>query len=91
MTGRRACLLISQSKSFDFKPLNFFYWMHTKSSVYDAPVVTEEEIVARIVVATVDILAMPGTLERVRQSLGRRCPICINVDYNYENVVISKF
>jgi hypothetical protein len=66
-------------RSPDLTPLDFFFWGHMKSLVYDTPVESEEELVARIAVASGDIAAMPGIFERVRQSCARRCRNCIDV------------
>ena len=48
-----------------------------KSLVYETPVNSEEELVARIAVAAGDISATPGVFQRVRQSLQHRYEICI--------------
>ncbi|GBN96726.1 hypothetical protein AVEN_84024-1 [Araneus ventricosus] len=47
-----------------------------KSLVYEKPVDSSEDLVARIVVASDKIGATPGIFERVRQSFLRRCELC---------------
>ncbi|GFV10172.1 uncharacterized protein TNCV_3661241 [Trichonephila clavipes] len=42
-------------RSPDFNPLNFFLWGHLESLVYATPVVTVEDLTARIVVTSSDI------------------------------------
>ncbi|GBL82217.1 hypothetical protein AVEN_252404-1 [Araneus ventricosus] len=48
-------------------PLDFFFWGHMKSLVYQTPVDSAEDLVARIVVAAHKINT-PGIFERVCQS-----------------------
>ncbi|KAJ4447246.1 hypothetical protein ANN_09250 [Periplaneta americana] len=49
----------------DLTPLNFFLWGLMKSLVYEAPVETAEDLVARVVVAAGEIADTPGVIERV--------------------------
>lgn len=63
-------------RSPDLNPLDFFFWGHLKSLVYQTPVDTLEDLTARIVVASADIASTPGMFERVRQSFVRRCRLC---------------
>ncbi|GBM06815.1 hypothetical protein AVEN_173577-1 [Araneus ventricosus] len=61
-------------RSTALNPLGFFFWGHTKSLVYETPVDSAEDLVARIVVDKIN--TTPGILERVRQSFLRRCELC---------------
>ncbi|GBM48764.1 hypothetical protein AVEN_24952-1 [Araneus ventricosus] len=63
-------------RSPDLNPLDFFFWGHKKSLVYETPVDSAEDFVQRIVVATDKINTTPGIFERVRQSFLRRCELC---------------
>ena len=66
-------------RSPDLSCLDFFLWGYLKSLVYDTPLESEEELVARISAAAAEVRDMPGLFERVRQSLHRRCETCIQV------------
>ncbi|GBO12185.1 hypothetical protein AVEN_110077-1 [Araneus ventricosus] len=57
--------------------LDFLLWAHSKSLVYESPIDSDEDLVARISVATGDVREMPGVFEKVRRSLHRRCNACI--------------
>ncbi|GBO16290.1 hypothetical protein AVEN_146960-1 [Araneus ventricosus] len=59
-------------RSPDLNPLDFFFWGHMKSSVYETPVDFAEDLAARIVVPADKINAPLGIFERVRQSFLRR-------------------
>ncbi|GBM72035.1 hypothetical protein AVEN_89792-1 [Araneus ventricosus] len=52
-------------RSSDLNPLDFFFWGHMKSLVYQTPVDSAEDLVARIVVAADKINTTPGIFERV--------------------------
>ncbi|GFW05613.1 uncharacterized protein TNCV_4003151 [Trichonephila clavipes] len=56
----------------DLNRLDFYFWGHLKSFVYETPVTTGENHSSRIVVASVDITSTPDLFERVRQSFIRR-------------------
>ncbi|GBN98902.1 hypothetical protein AVEN_119552-1 [Araneus ventricosus] len=58
----------------DLNTLDFFFWEHLKSLVYEMPVDSAEDLVARI--AAEKINTTPGILERARQSFLRRCKLC---------------
>ena len=60
-------------------PLDFFLWGEMKLLVYKTPVISAEDIVARINVAAASIAETPGLLGRTRQSLIRRCRLCLEV------------
>ena len=64
------------ARSPDLNPLDFFLWGHMKSLIYQLPVDSAEDLVARIIVAADKISATPGIFERVRQLLIRRCELC---------------
>ncbi|GFX85199.1 uncharacterized protein TNCV_1647461 [Trichonephila clavipes] len=70
--GSVACPL----RSLDLNPLNFFFWVYQKSLVYEKPVDTVKDVMARIVVASADIASTPGLFKRFRQSFVRRCRLC---------------
>ena len=51
-----------------------------KSLIYETPVESEEDLVARIAAAAGDIAEKPGVFGDVRNSLRRRCRTCIAVN-----------
>jgi hypothetical protein len=67
------------ARSPDMTPLDLFFWGHMKSLIYETPVESEEDLVARIAVASADIAEMPGLFANIRHSLRRRYQTCINV------------
>ncbi|GFW46040.1 DUF4817 domain-containing protein [Trichonephila clavipes] len=70
----------------DLSPLDFFLWSAMKGLVYDTPVVSEMDLVARISIAAARIREMPGVFEDVRQSMSRRCRACIHANgRNFEH------
>ena len=50
---------------------------HIKSLVYETPVLDEETLLARILVASDEVRGMPDVFGRVRQSFLHRCNACI--------------
>lgn len=64
-------------RSSDLSNLDYFLWGHLKHLVYETPVDSDEDLVARISVAAAGVRETPGIFERVRQSLHRRCQACI--------------
>lgn len=64
-------------RSPDLTPLDFFLWGHMKSLIYETPVESENDLLARIVVASGEIEDNPAVLERVHDSLQRRCRLCV--------------
>ncbi|GFT76601.1 uncharacterized protein TNCV_3678361 [Trichonephila clavipes] len=48
----------------DLSSLNFFFWGHMKSLVYETPVATVEDLTSRIVVASTDIACPLDLFER---------------------------
>ena len=65
------------ARSPDLSCLDFYFWGHMKSLVYDTPVDNAEELVARIAVAAGEIRNSPGIFQNVRRSMRRRCEACI--------------
>nr|XP_042901341.1 uncharacterized protein LOC122269952 [Parasteatoda tepidariorum] len=63
-------------RSPDLSSLDYFLWGHLKHLVYETPVDSDEDLVARISAAA-GVREIPGIFERVRQSLHRRCQACI--------------
>ncbi|GBM40710.1 hypothetical protein AVEN_159677-1 [Araneus ventricosus] len=61
----------------DLSSLDFFLWGHLKSFIYESPIESDEDLVARISVAASAIREMSGVFEKVRHSLRRRCNTCI--------------
>ncbi|GFT95408.1 transposable element Tc3 transposase [Trichonephila clavipes] len=60
------------ARSPDLSCLDFYFWGHMKSLVYDTPVDNAEELVARIAVAAREIRNSPGIFQNVRMSMRRR-------------------
>ncbi|GFU40549.1 hypothetical protein TNCV_3229521 [Trichonephila clavipes] len=52
--------------------LDFLFWNHLKSLVYETPVATVEDFTYRIVVASADMGSTLDLFERVQQSFVRR-------------------
>lgn len=67
-------------RSPDLSSLDFFLWGHTKTLIYEIPIDTEEDLVARIIAAANHIQNIPEVFERVRQSMFRRCRLCVEVN-----------
>lgn len=66
-------------RSPDLNPLDFFLWGHMKSLVYETPVDTVEDLVARVLTAAQEIQQTQGVMERVYQNLIRRYTVCNEV------------
>jgi hypothetical protein len=66
-------------RSPDLTSLDFFLWGHMKSLVYETPIPSREDLVARIVAAGAAIQDTPNIFENVRQSIIRRYNTCILV------------
>ena len=56
-------------------PMDFFIWWEMKCLVYETPIDTPEELVARV--------AEAGAIIRETQSFARRYQLCINVNGQY--------
>jgi len=68
--------------------MDFFLWSHIKALIYTSPVEPEEDFITRSVEAGATIRQQPGIFERPRQSLLRRCRLCIEVGgRTFENLV----
>jgi hypothetical protein len=63
----------------DLTPLDFFLWGYMQSLVYETPVETQHDLMARIVVAVGTIWEMLGILQRVQHNIARQCRICNEV------------
>jgi len=63
----------------DLTCLEFFFWGHIKSLVYESPFTSEEDLVARLSVADGHVIDMPDVFSNVRRSMRRRCESCIAV------------
>ncbi|GFW34435.1 uncharacterized protein TNCV_500531 [Trichonephila clavipes] len=57
--------------------LDYFFWGQMKSLVFETPVNSAEELVARIIAAAGEIRNTPEMLSNVRRSMKRRCEACI--------------
>lgn len=66
-------------RSPDLTPLDYFFWGRMKSMVYETPVETEEELLARVMVAAQEINGTPGVMERVYRNMIRRYNVCNDV------------
>lgn len=64
-------------RSPDLSCLDFFLWGQLKSAVYETPIASPEDLVARISAAAADVRDMPGIFQRVQDSIHRRCEACI--------------
>ena len=64
-------------RSPDLTPLDFILWGAMEAHVYETPVETVEDLVARIVLAGEAVRGDPGVCERVRQAWLHRCQKCI--------------
>jgi hypothetical protein len=56
----------------DLTPLNFFLWGYMQSLVYETPVETQHNLVARTTVATGINREMPAIFQRVQHNIARR-------------------
>ncbi|GFX73605.1 uncharacterized protein TNCV_1263741 [Trichonephila clavipes] len=64
-------------RSPDLSCLDYFFWGQMKSLVYETPVNSAEELVARISAAAGEIRNTPEMLSNVRRSMKRTCEACI--------------
>ena len=67
-------------RSPDLTPLDFFVWGEMKRLVYETPVESAEDLVARVSAAAGTIGDMPEVFARTRQSVLRRCHLCLEVN-----------
>lgn len=63
-------------RSPDLTPVDFFLWGHMKNLVYETPVETEEDLVARVMAAAYIIKHTPGLMGRVYDNMLRRYTLC---------------
>lgn len=73
-------------RSPDLNPLDFFFWGYLKEKVYREPVVSPEDVIARIhaAVALVD----ENMLQSVRASMIHRANVCLEVGGNlFEHIL----
>lgn len=63
--------------------LDFFLWSYMKSLIYECPIESDMDLVAKIAIIAGDIREMPGDFANVRQSLSRRCEACISTGERY--------
>ncbi|GBM63120.1 hypothetical protein AVEN_215625-1 [Araneus ventricosus] len=56
----------------DLSSLDFFLWSNLKSLVYESPINSGKDLVARISVAAGAVREMPGVFEKLCYSLCRR-------------------
>lgn len=76
------------ARSPDLTPLDFFLWGAMEALVYATPVPTQEDLVARIVIAGETIRTDPGIFARVRASWVERCRKCVEVEgHHFENLI----
>lgn len=66
------------ARSPDMTPADFCVWGHIKTIVYETPVDTVEELVARIILAFDDLRDRPQIFRRIRRSIIRRYMLCVN-------------
>ncbi|GFX52201.1 uncharacterized protein TNCV_574041 [Trichonephila clavipes] len=64
-------------RSPDLSCLDYFFWGQMKSLMYETPVNSAEELVARISAAAGEIRNTPEILSNVPRSMKRRCEACI--------------
>ena len=64
-------------RSPDVTPLDFCVRAHLKSSLYETPIVSEEDVVARILVAADQLQHKYGVFQRMRDTLSCGCVSCI--------------
>ena len=68
------------ARSPDLTPLDFYLWGAMEAFVYETPVLTEQDLMARIVMAGEFIRTDPGVFLRVRTEWLRRCRKCVEVE-----------
>lgn len=64
-------------RSPDLTPLDFFLWGAMEKMVYETPVPSVEDLVARVVMAGETVRQNPGVFDRVRADWLARCQKCI--------------
>ncbi|GFV30332.1 uncharacterized protein TNCV_98071 [Trichonephila clavipes] len=72
----------------DLNLLDFFFWGHLESLVYEILVAAVKDLTARIVFASADIASIPDLSERIRQSFVRGCRMCCDLrNCNFEQFI----
>lgn len=67
------------ARSPDLSSIDFFLWGHLKALVYETPIDSDEDLIARLSIAAATVRETPGIFEKVRQSLTKRYQACIDV------------
>ncbi|GBM70439.1 hypothetical protein AVEN_154432-1 [Araneus ventricosus] len=65
------------ARSPDLTCLDYFLWGYVKSLVYEIPVDSAEDLVARIAAAAGKVRDTPGIFANVRSSMRGKCEACI--------------
>ena len=65
------------ARSPDLTPLDYFLWGHMKSLVYETPVDSEEDLLARVMAAA--NVGLPGIGDRVDKNTVCRYCACVEV------------
>ena len=80
--------LLWPARSPDLTCLDYFLWWYIKSLVYETPVNSAENLVARITAAADEVRDTPGILANVRSSMFQRCQACITArGRNFEHLL----
>ncbi|KAJ4439433.1 hypothetical protein ANN_07557 [Periplaneta americana] len=66
------------ARSPDMNPVDSCVWGHSKSIVYETPMDTTEELVARIILSFDDLRNRPQIFRKIRRSIKRRYTLCSN-------------
>ncbi|GFW01710.1 uncharacterized protein TNCV_4086251 [Trichonephila clavipes] len=66
-------------RSSDLSCLDFFFWGHFKSLVYESPVTSAEYLVARLSVAAGHVIDIPDVFSDLSRSMRGRCECCVTV------------
>ena len=84
-----ACSLASSLSGT--QPLFFFFRRHVKSLVYEMPVDSSEDLVARIVVTVHEINATHAIFEKVCELFLRWCQLCNDTRVQYFEHLLRVF
>ncbi|GBN09587.1 hypothetical protein AVEN_211233-1 [Araneus ventricosus] len=76
------------ARSPDLTRLDYFLWRYVKSLVYETPVNSAEDLVARIAAAARKVRDTPGIFANVRSSMRRTCEACFTArGRNFEHLL----
>ncbi|GBO34944.1 hypothetical protein AVEN_219592-1 [Araneus ventricosus] len=76
------------ARSPDLSCLEFFCWGQMKTLVYDTPIDSVEDVVARLSVTAEEIQDLPEIFQNVRNSMRRRCEACMTASgRNFEHLL----